>query len=54
MTDKSYYDIACVIQYENMNHRKKTRKLSQLTLETLQENKRIRNKLGGENASLSP
>ena len=52
MTNKDYSDMACVIHYENINHQNKTVKLSQQTLQTVQENKKIRNKLGGENAHI--
>ena len=44
--------MACIIQYENINHQNKTVKLGDQTLKTLQENKKIRNKLDGENAHI--
>ena len=44
--------MVCIIHYENINHQNKTVKLSQQTLKILQENKEIRNKLGGENAHI--
>ena len=44
--------MACIIHYENINHQNKTVKLSEQTLKTLQENKKIRNNLGRENAHI--
>ena len=41
-----------MIHYENINHQNKTAKLRELTFKTLQENKKIRNKLGRENAHI--
>ena len=38
--------------YENKNHQNKTIKLREQALETLQENKKIRKKLGGENTHI--
>ena len=44
--------MACMIHYENIYHQNKTVKLSEKTLKTLQESKKIRNKFGGENAHI--
>ena len=41
-----------IIHCENINHQNKTVKLREQTLKILQENKEIRNKLGGENAHI--
>ena len=44
--------MACIIHYENINHQNKTVKLSKQTLKTLEENKKVRNKLGRDNAHI--
>ena len=51
-TDKNYYDIPYIIHCENINHENRTVKLREQTIKTLQENKKTRNKLGGENAHI--
>ena len=44
--------MAFIIHDENINHRNETVKMSEQTLKTVQENKKIRNKLGGGNAHI--
>ena len=44
--------MAFIIHDENINHRNETVKMSEQTLKAVQENKKIRNKLGGGNAHI--
>ena len=41
MADKNYYDMVCIIRYENINHKNKTVKLREQTLDFRLQTKKL-------------
>ena len=41
MANKNYYDMVCIIHYENINHKNKTAKLREQTLDFRLQTKKL-------------